>query len=346
MKITILYENKRLLLSLNSSIRVKDLINELSKKLKIAANQKTSLLNPLENSCYEDSDLITIKENLELLLYTVPVLKKASNAKLPADNENLEDFIKICTEAKETLKPNKKSFKDYKGYYSYYDPSKNYRGKPEQDDDKFRLTTKINSLLSKMETLKDSEEIIKETKKVLNSVKASDNNEIEANKREKPYFANKYITSDKYDYKKSNRYYNNYAPSSYKPSSQSSTTKVEVCKANLENLLSMGFDEEKCKKALIISNNKIEHATELLLGGSDFELFDQVNNNNMNYQNDYYGGIDKYSPQLYESFFHPNDYTYNVTGKVNHSPNKVKTNNESTAILTESNKEIESQSKS
>ena len=81
----------------------------------------------------------------------------------------------------------------------------------------------------------------------------------------------------------------------YKPKEVEKVVKLEADSIKLENLINMGFEEERCKKALIISSNNLEHATELLLGGSDFELFDQFNTGSV----PYYGGYQPYNYRGY-----------------------------------------------
>lgn len=51
---------------------------------------------------------------------------------------------------------------------------------------------------------------------------------------------------------------------------------IEADQKKLDDLVLMGFEEERCRKALVVGRNNMEHATELLLGGSNFELYDNV----------------------------------------------------------------------
>jgi len=325
MKLTIIYETKKLNITLNSPIRVKDLIYELTKKLILQKNDKICLFNTILNSCYDDSDFISNSDDLEILLYTIKTYKSQVLIKT---KKRIEDLIKICTNAKDVIKINK-PYRNYKGY-----ATKNFMNRPADSEfDYFKdlilsstsqnssIRSKISELMYKFETLKDLKEGIVNDQNTQNqtleaahkkeniisaSNNASSNNTSNStNPSTNPF--EKFFgiglktqteinnIDNKADILENNPFKH---ASFYKKPTE--PEKIEANKEKLENLICMGFEEDRCKKALIISRNNIEHATELLLGGSDFELYDQVNSVNtmLNPLNTYdMPQVDKYNIQ-------------------------------------------------
>lgn len=318
MKLTIKFENKNITINLNSPIRVKELLHGLSKKLNLQKQLKVSLLNPNTNNCYDEQDLISISEDFEVILFTTVQFKQV---KVIKSQEKLEDLIKFCTDAKNTLKPNKFS---YKGYSYKYNQSK--PAVPENEFDYFKeiilnstssnrsIRSKLSELMFKFESLKDAtatqgnqnsndnpkpqaqipqvKQVLTDGVKILNSFFAnSGNSSIPDNPIPQiptQTSASANVEVDKMPELDMLEKITNKITASYRK-----TEKVEPNPEKLKELLCMGFEDEKCRKALIISNNKIEHATELLLGGSDFELYDTINNNQYN---DLY--VDKYNKSI------------------------------------------------
>jgi hypothetical protein len=109
MKLTIYYENQKLSLDLNSPIKTLELVNQLSRKIN-RPNIKLSLLNPNNDSCFDEHEFIVITEDVELMLVEVTNYKPV---KIQEKKESFEETLKYCTDAIENIvKPiitNKKS---------------------------------------------------------------------------------------------------------------------------------------------------------------------------------------------------------------------------------------------
>jgi len=309
MKLTIVYENKKLSLTLNSSIRVKELICELSKKLKIKSTDKVCLFNSPEMACYDEQDFISNKEDQEILLITLNNLKKNSVKKQP---ERQEELIKYCTNAKDTIKPNRQH-----QYKSYYGSGSKYKAPLNEHDydyfkeivanssDQSAVRSKLDELMYKFETMKEEQNISNAIKKDSSNRATVNSKDVEVSSKASIRFSKAAEKFDKErEREKDKKTTSKYTGSYYKPVEK--VLKIEADPVKLENLVCMGFEEERCKKALVISNNNLEHATELLLGGSDFELFDQVNNTVST--NPYYGGYSGYGGGSYGGGYSSGSY--------------------------------------
>ncbi len=271
MKLTIIFENKTINLSLNSPVKVKELLSELSKELSLPKNNKVCLFNLKSNSCYDEQDFISNSEDLEVFLFTVTNFKKSSSE--TKTTGKIEELIKKCTDAKDTIKVQKSYYKDK------YEPKSFVPKGGENNFEYFKELilshTGNGSIKSKLSELMFKEQFSLSTAST-STTKPVESETVLTNEgvnviKSKTYEKEKKIPSN-----------NNQEGGNKNPYMPEKVEHLEADPAKLENLLCMGFEEEKSKKALVISNNNLEHATELLLGGSDFELYDQVASNSTN----------------------------------------------------------------
>ena len=291
MKLTIIFETKKLALALNSPIRVKELLHELSKKLKIPKNNKLSLFNQSINSCYEEQDFISNSDDLEIFLFTCKNLKRNAVIKSVEKVGQIEEMLKTCTNAKELLKMIKNKYKAYGS--KVFKP----QGQIENEFDYLKdiilnsagsqnssIRSKLSELMCKFESLKEG--TIAQPQIATATQSADKDIKTEATATTASFNPFVKIANIKNELESVNK--NPYKIDSKNPYLQPvQPEKIEANHEKLESLKCMGFEEDRCKKALIISKNNIEHATELLLGGSDFELYDQVNLSNPHQYNPY-----------------------------------------------------------
>lgn len=292
MKLSVIFENKRLIIELKAAVRVKDIINEIAKKLN-RTSSKLNLFNSQSNCFYDDQDIITNTEDLEILLIEVKPLTKILD-KQGSDKKasfKFEEYLKTCTDAKEVLKKSK--YQGYKTYGRLYHPQHAFNFEEmnqliidsnsqisQQGNTNNTIRDRISELMYKFEAFKGSIEEGENIERVSTSVgtgpavvattsSSSSNVVLVPNQSEK-----KMTREDTIKPSNIRDVFQQTLKESHK---QAATAKIEPDPKKLEELLFMGFDESKSKKALVISKNSLEHATELLLGGSDFELYDQIN---------------------------------------------------------------------
>jgi hypothetical protein len=301
MSLQIYFENSKITIPLQIPVKIRDLLNVLSKKLG-KLDKNFNLINPDIGSCYDENEFLQPKDNLEILMVEInPIKNKIEIKSIP-----IEEAIKECTGAKDSIKSTSKDFerKTFGSYYNskyssnaynnYYDKENKSKEKEKENDSSSEKVensysgyydyykNKTNTYASILDQLKSSEHTDNVAKtEILNSM-------MSLMKEKKDNVESSNSTQGKYtstsDY---------YKPSYYKKPEPVKPIEPDVNKLN--ELLFMGFDETRCKKALIVSNNNIEQATELILGGSDFELYDQLNTNNTkSYADPYYGKYGNY----------------------------------------------------
>ncbi len=317
MKLTIIFESKIITLPLNSPCRVKELLYELSKKLNLPKSNKVCLFNSNSNSCYDEQDFISNSEDLEAFLFSETNFKKSSTESKTA--EKIEELIKKCTDAKDTIKVQK-------GYYKGNRLRKTLIPQGGETDFEYFKDLILNHTGNSSIKSKLNELMFKEPVNVVTSNTSSkqvENETVLTNENVNVIKAQAY---DKEKNMASIKYQGGPNKNPYLPEK---VEKIEADQAKLENLLCMGFEEEKCNKALVISNNNIEHATELLLGGSDFELYDQVAKNTTNTSNAYpkpfgmgMGGELSY-PGILNQFNHIPKETKLTAAEMKQSINKI-----------------------
>jgi len=327
MKVHVYFENKLIMIILNSPLKIRDFIFQLAKKINFHdfTNEKIVLMKNDTELCLDEEDFIIIsKEIYEVIMIANKIFKPKKEDNI---NLRLEEDIMFCTESTQILQTNKlynknrllkanpltKHFNHFRNQNPFTRHLETEASNNNNDYDSIFNQSqlyKLSSINENMNRLAHCTEVIKSFQTRFNQVhseidKTSNNNKklsnlfddddllLDSRDSSELYpnevYDNKEKTDDNTntntnkDKEIENKYFN--FKSDYtrfltkQPTNRSVIERIipkfEVDDKKLEDLMQMGFEEERCRKALAAARNNIEYATELLLLGTDFDTLDR-----------------------------------------------------------------------
>jgi len=287
-------------------MKVKDLLHQLTKKITFHSftNKKILLIKQDTEISLDEEEFINLnlsKEIFELIMLSLPYYKSRKPIKKTINN--IGELLMLCTDGKEELIPKKQDVKSNKLIRNAFRDQifggfNNCLYSPDESPTHGNYSSYRKYIMDKFEDKQGNypPEILEIRKKKFLSSLASHTNThthpnvdttmTNINSEENPELISQYelakleqINLQRQKEKEKLKIYKTMLKQNaflHDLRFGASSAKVEADPKKLEDLLLMGFEEDRCRKALTISKNSIEHATELLLGGSNFELYDNI----------------------------------------------------------------------
>jgi len=233
MKINLILDNKILSTKINKQIKVRDIIRNLkNQKMNQIFDNETDYDIFDENLSLLSADTqINYKENLEKIFYVVPV-EKFESQESELKSEEIDELITKVTGAKTKFK----SIKQQPTRRPY--------------DIRLQLIEQMANSINSIGTV------------------TTDNPMLQGRVNEINQFSQllrNMINDDLILGNLGNVEFNVNSNTSYSQNRNRSTTQVVPDENLLKNLIEMGFPEDKCRTALIISKNNITRATDILI---------------------------------------------------------------------------------
>jgi uncharacterized UBP type Zn finger protein len=260
----IVYQDKEILIEPKKiKTTVKDFLKYLKPKIDSSSDEELILIEKKSeifdrHSCMDECteiDLENLKNDHEFILLNIKQTVQLSEKPKP---EPIEKLIMLTTNAKEEIKPQKVMKKRLIYNDDNLELLEHILSGPNLTGSSLRLRNEITSLLNNP-FLSDNN---------FPSFLYSSNNSSSPMNNSTSTIINNVNTQ-------SNNLPNSTVPVRQQP------PQLEANPTFLQNLVDMGFPEDRAKRALIISKNNLNHATEMILNGYDLDMPDQ----NM------YGGI-------------------------------------------------------
>ncbi len=247
----ILIEPKRIKTTVKEFLKyLKPMINSSSDEELILIEKKSDVFD--RHSCMDDCteiDLENFKNDHEYILLNI---KQTVQLPEKSKSEPIERLVMLTTNAKEEIKPPKVSKK-----------------RIIYNDDNMEL---LEHILSGPNFPGSSLRLRNEIASLLNNPFLSDNNFpsflYSSNNSTSP-LNNSTSTVNNNTNTQSNNLPNSTVPVRQQP------PQIEANPTYVQNLVDMGFPEDRAKRALIISKNNLNHATEMILNGYDMDMPDQ-----------------------------------------------------------------------